>query len=334
LAIYDIIDAKKIYWQPLSIVHYAVFMNDSRLLENVMNEAARQLGSDGLVGSVSKSFVDRVVAITSEVLDDDLNARVNRVFNEADEASLEPFGVDYDSVRLTLALIAYLYRFYFRVEVHGIEKFPTGRVLLVANHAGLIPIDGFVIASALALDAEPPRFARSTVDKFVAKLPFVTVWFSRVGQVVGTPENGARLLEQGNVLVSFPEGTAAILKPFNKRYQLLPFGAGFVRLALQTESPIVPVAVIGSEEQYISVSDLGPLARLLGLPAVPLVPQLFLGFPFPLPTKYRLFFGEPMSFSGNPDDDNEAIDKKVWEVRTAIQRMVNRGLNERKSIFW
>ncbi len=309
-------------------------MNDSRLLENMVNEAARQLGSEGLVGSVSKTFVDRVVALSSEVLDDDLNARVKRVFQETDEASLEPFGVDFDTVRLTLALIAYLYRFYFRVEVYGIENLPSGKVLLVANHAGLIPIDGFVVAAALAMDAEPPRFARSTVDKFVAKIPFVTVWYSRVGQVVGTPENGARLLEQGNVLVSFPEGTSAILKPFSKRYQLLPFGPGFMRLALQTESPIAPVAIIGSEEQYISVSDLGPLARFLGLPAVPVVPQLFLGFPFPLPTKYRLYFGDPMDFSGNPDDDNEVIDKKVWEVRTAIQSMINRGLTERKAIFW
>jgi 1-acyl-sn-glycerol-3-phosphate acyltransferase len=309
-------------------------MNDSRLLENMVEEAARQLGSEGLVASLSKSFVDRVVTLTSEVLDDDLNARVKRVFNETDEESLEPFGVDFDTVRLTLALIAYFYRYYFRVEVHGIENFPPGKALVVANHAGLIPIDGFVIAAALALDAEPPRFARSTVDKFVAKLPFVTIWYSRIGQVVGTPENGKRLLEQGNVLVSFPEGTVAILKSFSKRYQLLPFGAGFMRLALQTESPIVPVAVIGSEEQYISLSELGPLARFFGLPAVPVVPQLFLGFPFPLPTKYRIYFGDPMNFSGNPDDDNESVDKKVWEVRTAIQSMINRGLSERKAVFW
>ncbi len=114
-------------------------MNDSRLLENMVNEAARQLGSEGLVGSVSKTFVDRVVALSSEVLDDDLNARVKRVFQETDEASLEPFGVDFDTVRLTLALIAYLYRFYFRVEVYGIENLPSGKVLLVATTPGSFP---------------------------------------------------------------------------------------------------------------------------------------------------------------------------------------------------
>ncbi|MBN1654190.1 MAG: acyltransferase family protein [Deltaproteobacteria bacterium] len=309
-------------------------MNDSRLLDEMVGRAARKLESEGGVASLSKSFVDRFVSLTSELLDDDLNARVQRVFNETDAESLDPFGVEIDTVRWSLALIAYFYRFYFRAEVSGIEELPSGRMLLVANHSGLLPIDAFAISAALALDANPPRFARNTVDKLVAKMPFITMWYSRLGQILGTPENGRRLLERENALVSFPEGMAAVLKPFSTRYQLQPFGSGFMRLALQTNTPIVPVAVIGAEEQYISISDLAPLARLVGLPALPVVPQIFLGFPFPLPTKYRLYFGKPMTFSGNPNDDNEVIEAKVREVRSAIQSMLNRGLRERKAIFW
>jgi 1-acyl-sn-glycerol-3-phosphate acyltransferase len=309
-------------------------MDDSRDLGKLIAQAARYLGTAAIEGKLPKPLVDRVVELTDEVLGENLDERVSAIFRDTNSASLEPFGVDIDTVRLTLAMIAYFYRLYFRAQVYGIENLPEGRMILVANHSGLIPIDGFVIAGALAMDANPPRFARNTVDKFVGKLPFITVWFSRVGQILGTPENGKRLLEQGNALVSFPEGVGGVLKPFSKRYQLLPFGPGFMRLALQTDTPIVPVAIIGAEEQYISISDLAPLARLLGLPAIPVVPQLFMGFPFPLPTKYRLYFGNPMTFSGNPDEDNETIDKKVWEVRIAIQSMLDRGLNERKAIFW
>jgi 1-acyl-sn-glycerol-3-phosphate acyltransferase len=132
----------------------------------------------------------------------------------------------------------------------------------------------------------------------------------------------------------FPEGVKGISKPFEERYKLAPFGPGFMRLALQTGAPIVPVAVIGSEEQYPSVGDLKRLAALLGAPALPVIPQLLVGMPFPLPVKYHLYFGEPLHFTGDPDDEDSAIDEKVWVVQATVQSMVNRGLKERKGIFW
>jgi 1-acyl-sn-glycerol-3-phosphate acyltransferase len=218
--------------------------------------------------------------------------------------------------------------------VHGIENVPAGRVMLVSNHGGQIPLDGVVIACALLIDGKPPRFVRSMVERFISTLPFFSVWFPRVGQVLGAQDNARRLLEADEALLVFPEGVKGISKTFEHRYKLAPFGPGFMRLALETKSPIVPIAVIGAEEQYPSVGEFKKLAKALGAPSIPIIPQLFMGMLMPLPTKYRVYFGEPMRFSGDPDDEDAVIDEKVWAVQTTVQSMVNRALRERRSIFW
>src|SRR5439155_4623730 len=140
---------------------------------------------------------------------------------------------------------------------------------------------------------------RSMVEKWTATLPFISELFARCGQIVGVPENCVRLLEMDEPVLVFPEGVRGISKTFDQRYKLTDFGLGFMRMALQTRAPIVPVAVVGAEEQYISVADLRRVARLLGIPALPVLPQLLLpgGF-LPLPTKYRVYFGAPLEFEG------------------------------------
>ena len=283
-----------------------------------------------------KVFADRLMALASDLVGENLDEKVSAALPlKTNELGVEPFGTDVDTVRMSVGVLAYLYRWWFRVETFNIEQLPPdGPVLVVANHSGQVPIDGIMIAMAMVLDAETPRFPRAMVERFIQRLPFLSMWFPRVGQVMGAPENAQRLLSSGEALIVFPEGVRGISKTFEHRYKLTPFGQGFVRLALETEAPILPVAVIGAEEQYPSVGKLEGLAKLLGLPAVPILPQLFFGMLAPLPTKYRLYFGEPMVFTGDPDDDDAAIEEMVWRVRATIQSMVNRGLKERKSIFW
>lgn len=288
--------------------------------------------ADGPVRRMMKTLTDRLVEMTQEVLGDDVDEQLSQAMSQQREQ--DPFGTDWDTVRFSLALIAYIYRGYFRCEVHGIENIPAGRVMLISNHSGQIPLDGMAVIAAVALDGKPPRFVRGMVERFIGTLPFVSMWIPRVGQVLGAPENARLLLEQDQALIVFPEGARGISKPISKRYQLEDFGLGFMRLALESNTPIVPVAVIGAEEQLISVADIKPLARLLGMPAFPILPQLFLGMPFPLPTKYRIYFGEPLTFTGDADDDDAVIEEKVAVVRTTIQSMVNRGLREREAIFW
>lgn len=292
------------------------------------------LGRSSPRHALLRSMGDRVVRLAEEMIGEELDARLARVATPANEVGFDPFGLDPETSRYALAVSALLHRKYFRTEVHGVSNVPSGRVLLIANHAGQVPMDGLIIGTTLLLDAEPPRFPRSMVEKWSAELPFVSVFFPRVGQVVGSPDNARRLLNADQALVVFPEGARGISKTFDHRYQLTDFGLGFMRLALETNTPIVPVGVVGAEEQYISVADVRPLAKLLGMPAFPLIPQLFVGMLAPLPTKYRLYFGEPLRFEGDPDDDDSVIEEKVWVVRTAVQSLVNRGLRERKGIFW
>jgi 1-acyl-sn-glycerol-3-phosphate acyltransferase len=169
------------------------------------------------------------------------------------------------------------------------------------------------------------------VEKWVPTLPYISTFFARVGQIVGTPENCRRLLNAGEAILVFPEGARGITKLWPQRYQLQEFGLGFMRLALETDTPIVPVAVVGAEEQAPALLDIKPVAKLLGFPAFPITPT---GLPFPLPTKYRLYFGEPLHFTGRADDEDSELDKKVRTVKAAIQTMIHQGLKDRRGIFW
>ena len=284
------------------------------------------------IAGAAEGSVDHAL---ERLLGESFNDRMARVPLALGDVGVDPFGLDPQWAKYALAAVAMLHRKYFRTEVHGIENVPAGRVLLVANHSGQVPIDASVLAATLFMDAEPPRVVRAMVEKWSASLPFVSLIFSRVGQVVGVPENATRLLAQGEALLVFPEGARGISKTFDKRYKLSEFGLGFMRLAIETETPVVPVAVVGAEEQYISIANFDALAKLLRMPAFPIVPQLLLpGGQFPLPSRYRIWFGEPLRFSGDPDEDDSVIDEKVWLVKQTIQSMLNRGLKERKHIFW
>lgn len=247
------------------------------------------------------------------------------------EYGVDPFGFSLEYALSAIGPFVWLYKNYFRVETHGIEKVPRGRVLLVANHSGQIPLDGAMIGVAMLTEARPGRAIRSMVMNWVPTLPFISTFFARVGQIVGTPENCRRLLDKDEAILVFPEGQKAISKLFPQRYQLQEFGLGFMRLALETNTPIVPVAVIGAEEQAPAFVDVKPVAKVLGFPAFPLTPW---GLPLPLPTKYRLYFGAPMFFTGRPDDDDAELEKKVKVVRASLQTMIEQGLKARKRVFW
>lgn len=279
--------------------------------------------------------VQRFEEATVSLLGDDFEARIEQVRERYARMGGDPFGLEPEAARLALAAVSVFHRAYFRSEVTGIENVPEGRVLLVANHSGQVPIDGMIIGAAMFLDGNPPRVIRAMVEKWVQTLPWVNVLFRSLGQVVGVPENCQRLLEQGEMILVFPEGTKGISKPYQERYQLKEFGLGFMRLAIETDTPIVPVSVVGAEEQYINLGNFRLLARALGLPVAPIVPQWFVpGLQMPLPTKYRLHFGEPMYFSGDPDDDDALIGEKVHLVQQTIQSMVDSGLHQRTGVFW
>lgn len=279
-------------------------------------------------------LLDRLRRLRGAVPADDIAGRTRALVVQGNEFGYDPFGLSKESLHTAVTIARFLYRHYFRATAFGIENIPAaGRVLLVSNHSGQLPFDGLVISTATFLEPAVPRLVRSMVEYFVPTIPFASYLLSRWGQITGTPENCRRLLAAEEAVLVFPEGARGITKDFSKRYQLAEFGAGFMRLALEMQTPIIPIAVIGAEEQA-PAWNIKPLARLLGIPSFPVVPYPPFVAVLPLPVKYRVYFGEPMTFRGDPDDDDEVLDTQVRQVKHRIQQMIHTGLRERAHVFW
>jgi 1-acyl-sn-glycerol-3-phosphate acyltransferase len=286
---------------------------------------SRQVGG-GLLEELRDALVSRVDPRILKRIDALPRKNLN-------EFGVDPFGYDPEAVKLIAPFLMFLKERWFRCEVHGIENVPgDGRFLLIGNHSGQLPFDAAMLGTTVLADAPKPRLMRAMVERWSAELPFVSSLFVRSGSIVGDPTVCARLLEADEGVMVFPEGQRGINKLFAQRYQLGNFGTGFMRLALETKSPIVPVALIGAEEQAPAVADIKPLARLLGFPALPVIfPQLV---PLPLPVKYRIWFGEPLEFKGSPDEDDDVVMGHVKKVKHTIQRMIAHGLEKRRGLFF
>lgn len=281
---------------------------------------------------LSGAIRDRLRQWTLALGGPETQARLEKLTPPKNEYGVDPYGFDIEYTVAAVAPLLWLYRKYFRVEVHDIERVPPeGRVLLVSNHSGQLPFDGAMIEIAFLIDRDPPRAVRALMDTWVPTLPFVSTFMARCGQVVGTPENCRRLLAADEALLVFPEGTRGLNKLFKDRYKLQRFGAGFLRLALETGAPVVPVAVVGAEEQAPALFDLKPLARMFSFPALPVTPTLL---PFPLPSRYHIHFGEPIRFQGSPDEEDEVLERKVADVEEAVRALIAHGLAERRHVFW
>jgi 1-acyl-sn-glycerol-3-phosphate acyltransferase len=234
-----------------------------------------------------------------------------------------------------------LYRDYWRVETTGIENVPaTGRALLVANHAGVLPWDGTMIKTAVFAEHPYPRHVRALVASLFMGMPMLSWFLRRTGQTVGHPDDTRRLLERDELVLVFPEGVRGTGKSFKDRYRLRRFGrGGFVATAIRSGAPIIPVSVVGSEEIYPMVADLAPLAKFLGLPYFPITPTWpWLGplGMIPLPSKWRIHFHAPIHVEENPPgaaDDNNLVMALSDQVRDTIQQGIYDNLKRRRGVF-
>ena len=202
----------------------------------------------------------------------------------------ERFGFRFDTAARLFGVTGCFYRKYFRVQCYGIESLPAGPFLAVANHSSrVLSWDGAMIVTACLLDAEPPRLVHGMADHRLMTLPVLGAAARLIGAVDGRRPACEDLLRRGAAVLTFPEGVKALAKPFRERYRLRGFGHGFVHVALATGAPIVPVAVIGAEEEAPLIANPAWLARLVRTPVAPITPTIV----FPLPVKYRLHFGAP-----------------------------------------
>lgn len=268
---------------------------------------------------------------------EEVDERASRIPTRLNEYGYDRFGLDPRVSRYLSAPMVWVYRHYLRVEARGIERVPSGRVLLIANHGGnTFAWDGAMLATALLLEAEPPRIVRGMAEYFLPTIPFFNVFLHRCGSVVGTPENCLQLLEAEEAIMVFPEGERGFVKTYRHAYELQRFGLGFMRLALETDTPIVPVGIVGSEEQSPGLANLRSVGRLFGSPAFPVTPTFPLlglaGF-LPLPVKFHIHFGEAMRFEGDPGEDDATIEAKVEVVKDAIRGLIQAGLATRRSWF-
>jgi 1-acyl-sn-glycerol-3-phosphate acyltransferase len=277
-----------------------------------------------------------LVPLRMRFLQAEIEERLRKIPNDINEYGFDSYGFSPDWLRRQSLTSVLLYKYYFRAETHDIERLPSGACLLVGNHAGQLPFDGAMLATALLMEADPPRIARGMGEYWIPALPFVSIALARGGALVGTPDNCIHMLDRGEIVVVFPEGARGLNKTYAERYRLQRFGLGFVRLALASGVPIVPVAIVGSDDQQISVANLKGLGRLLGMPALPIT----LTFPWlgplgllPFPVRYRIYFGEPLHFEGDPSEEDATIQRKVDVVRTSIERMLERGRRERTRAF-
>jgi len=261
-----------------------------------------------------------------------LDDRIARLNLDLNSAGFDRWGMHPETLRKFAPILYLLYKKYFRVETSGIEKLPPGRALFVGNHGGQVPLDAMMAGLSLFLEGEPPRVARAMVERWVPTVPFVSSLFTRIGAMVGDPVNCRELLMHDQSVLVFPEGVRGSGKLFKDRYQLQRFGTGFMRLALETKTPIVPVAIIGTEETYPSVFNFEALAKLIGAPYFPVTPFFPLLGPLgllPLPAKVTVRFGDPISFEGDANEPEELIRDKVQMVKDALQAEINTGLEKR-----
>jgi 1-acyl-sn-glycerol-3-phosphate acyltransferase len=275
----------------------------------------------GAVGAAMDRFVDEEIRERVEAMDIHAGAHGYDGWGGSKLASTRALGV-----------ARFFYRHYFRVETEGLENVPEGRCLLIGNHSGQLPIDGLIVAAALALDGHPPRYVHAMIERFFAGIPFVGVGMSRVGQQIGLPQHCERLLTRDDAAVLvFPEGQRGSGRVVWDRYKLLQFGSGFMRLALRTGTPIVPFGFVGGEEMAMSFSRMEPIARRLGLPYLPLSPTLL---PLPMPAKCMLNVGAPLRFEGTGNEPDEVVLSYIDEVKTSIADQIAIGRARRRHPYF
>jgi 1-acyl-sn-glycerol-3-phosphate acyltransferase len=239
-----------------------------------------------------------------------------------------------------IPLLRLLYRHYFRVEVLGAENLPrVGSALVVANHSGTLPADAIMLGVAVHDETPARRHLRLLAADLAMRVPVLSELARKSGATMACNPDAERLLRGGELVGVFPEGYKGLGKNYRDRYKLQRFGrGGFVSAALRTGAPIVPVSIVGAEEIYPMLTSVAPVAKVLGLPYLPITPL----FPWlgplgalPLPSKWLIEFGTPIQTAGHEEDADDPIVvfNLADQVREIIQSTLHALLERRPDPF-
>ncbi|MCR9204470.1 MAG: acyltransferase family protein [Halobacteriovoraceae bacterium] len=273
---------------------------------------------------MDKVFQNLNLDIPEEMLDE-IFLKLKERYPDGEDA----WGLSLNKARKTVEYIWPLYKHYFKVRVFGAENVQDEPYMVTSNHSGQIAIDGMLIATAFATEIDPPRILRSMVERFFTAIPWVGTIAAEGGAVLGDRQNCLNLLSRGQSVLVFPEGVRGVAKSSFDYYKLQRFTRGFFRMSLTAGTKILPVAVVGAEEIFPWVYQAKGVAKLFGLPALPLSPLYV-----PLPSPVDIIIGKPYSIPDlSPEAPDREIDIHIDNIRTEIRHMTNEGLKNRRPFF-
>lgn len=316
----------------------------AKQLEARIQKTLSTLQSASQMSPEEKKSIDGIKNLSSQLTKilsfDFYKGVLSRLTREDGEEEVDPFGMDRRLVAKIKPFLDFLYYKYWRVATTGVENIPDdGRALIVGNHSGTLPYDGAMIRSAIMNEHTVRKDARFLVEDFVYHMPILGTFMYRVGGVRACQENAEYLLNAGHLVIVFPEGVKGIGKYYRNRYRLQRFGrGGFIRLCMKTNSPLIPVGIVGAEEIHPIFMKSHVIAKMIGIPYIPITPTFpllgLLGM-IPLPTKWTIHFGKPITFDRNQDatDDDLYVNKQSERVREHIQEIIFELLRNRRSVF-
>ena len=291
------------------------------------------------LGAAEAAVSERVASVDVFELFEKLRRAAGTLGMEERSGEVDEFGLDPVACARARGVLEWLCERWWRVETTGLAELPRDEpVLFVANHSGLLPYDGLVIAHVV--ERETGRRPRFLVADWLVTLPFAQPWLARVGGVRACRENAHRLLHRGHPVIAFPEGAKGATKVFADRYRLQRFGrGGVVRVAIEAGVPLVPVSVVGAEEAHPILFKMHTAARAVGLPFLPVTPT----FPWlgpaglvPLPSKWRIRFGAPIAtdrLGASAAGDEVLISRMTEDLRSEIQSMLDADRRTRDGVF-
>lgn len=263
-------------------------------------------------------MLDNLLPVNPEVAE-----RIERLDLSFNKYGVDPYGIDKSDLVRFVSAFAWVYRNYFTVDVYGLDNVPAeGRAILVGNHSGGVAIDAAMVMGSMLLDAEQPRLPHGMIDRFIHQFPGASQFMSRTGQFTGNPDQALRLLKDDRLVLVFPEGARGTAKLAKDADTLVDFGTGFLRLALETKSPIIPFGFVGGGEALPTIANLVRLGRMFGIPYIPVTKW---GLLIPKPTQFQLLYGQPMTFEGSGHERDEICNAMVDEVKERIRDLIRQG---------
>ena len=266
--------------------------------------------------------------------------RRNPSFYKRYAGQIDEFGFKLETFAAWEPFFRFCFEDYFKVDMRGVENIPSeGRAIIVGNHSGVLPLDGAMMSIGLCNLHPSPRRVRYLISDWFIDLAFFGDWMRETGQVRGTLPIAEKLLQNEELIGVYPEGVRGVGKPFADRYRLIDFHPGFVKLAIATQSPIIPVATVGGDEIFPSLLNLRQAAQFIRFPFFPITPAFpWLPFPLwitPLPIRWLVNVHKPINL-GYPREranDRKLVRQIAQEIQFQIQKDLNRLFGERKTLF-